>query len=102
MTPFVEVSKKGIAKTMLEGSLDPERLSLHVTEIPAGTRSHAPHIHAGVEAFFVLEGSGTIETEGQLVPIGTNEVVILDPSKLHGIANTGSVPMKYVVVLSKP
>jgi quercetin dioxygenase-like cupin family protein len=102
LTEFIEIQKKGVKKTLIESTLDPERLSLHISEIAAGTRAHPPHIHAGVEGFYVLEGAGAVETEGRRVPVAAGEIVILDPSKLHGLANTGDKPMKYIVIITKP
>lgn len=101
MSKFVEVQKKGIDRCWIGTQLDPDKLHLHITAIPAGERAHPPHTHNGVEAFYVLEGSGVIETEGETIPIKANQAVILDASHMHGLMNTGSVPMKYVVIIVK-
>jgi mannose-6-phosphate isomerase-like protein (cupin superfamily) len=101
MSTFDEVQKKGVDRCWLETSLDPEQLHLHITEIPAGTRAHPPHTHSGAEAFYILEGSGEIETVSGTIPLAANQVVILDASHLHGLVNTGSVPMKYIVIIAK-
>jgi len=102
MTSMVEVQKKGLDKCWLEDSLDPERLHMHITEIPAGTRAHPPHTHTGVEAFYVLEGSGVIETENGPISVMANQAVILDSTRQHGLVNTGNGPMKYIVIITKP
>ena len=99
---MAELNVKGIDKCWLEDTLNPDQLHLHVTEIPAGTRAHPPHTHAGVEAFYVLQGSGIIETVGGEVPIQANQAVILDASRMHGLVNTGDGPMKYVVIITQP
>jgi mannose-6-phosphate isomerase-like protein (cupin superfamily) len=101
MPDFNEIAKKGLAGFWIEASLNPERLSLHISEIAPGTRAHPPHVHAGAEAFYVLEGSGTIETEGRTIPVGVNQAVVIDPTRLHGFVNTGSTRLKYIVVLAK-
>ena len=102
MSKFNEVSKKGLSGFFVDASLDPDRLSLHISQIEPGTSAHPPHIHAGVEAFYVLEGSGAIELEGEITPVSANQGVVVDPTRLHGISNTGSVPMKYLVIIAKP
>ena len=101
MTSMVEVQKKGLDKCWLEDSLDPERLHVHITEIPAGTRAHPPHTHTGVEAFYVLEGIGVIETENGPISVKANQAVILDSTRQHGLVNTGNGPMKYIVIITK-
>jgi len=53
MSQFIEIQKKGLSHCWIAASLDPEKMSLHITEIPHGTRAHPPHAHNGTEAFSV-------------------------------------------------
>lgn len=102
MPQFKPITRKGMAGCFVDERLSPDQLSLHVSEIAPGTRAHAPHTHAGIEAFYVLEGSGVVQVEGGPdVPVSANQAVILDPSALHGLVNTGSAPMKYLVVIAR-
>jgi mannose-6-phosphate isomerase-like protein (cupin superfamily) len=102
MSKFNEISKKGLSGFFVDASLAPGRLSLHISQIEPGTSSHPPHTHAGVEAFYVLEGSGAVELEGETIAISANQAVAVDSTRLHGLSNTGSVPMKYLVIIAKP
>jgi mannose-6-phosphate isomerase-like protein (cupin superfamily) len=102
MSEFNEIAKKGLAGFWVEDSIDPDRLSLHISQIAPGTRAHPPHTHAGAECFYVLEGTGTLETEGRSITISANQAVVIDPAKLHGFVNTGTTTLKYIVVLTKP
>jgi mannose-6-phosphate isomerase-like protein (cupin superfamily) len=43
-----------------------------------------------------------IEMDGETVPVESNQAVILDPDRMHGLVNTGNVPMKYLVIIGKP
>ena len=101
MSQFIEIQKKGLSRCTIAASLDPEKLSLHISEIAPGTRAHPPHTHNGIEAFYVLEGSGAIETEGESIRVESNQTVILDANHMHGLVNTGNVPMKYLVIIAK-
>jgi mannose-6-phosphate isomerase-like protein (cupin superfamily) len=101
MNKFTEIELKGISQSWIVDTLDPDRLHLHITEVPAGARPHSAHAHEGAEAFYVLEGSGEVEMEGETVPVATNQVVILDATRMHGLVNTGSTPMKYIVIIAK-
>jgi mannose-6-phosphate isomerase-like protein (cupin superfamily) len=98
---FTQITKKGISKMFLESGVDPERLSLHISEAAAGARLHPPHTHAGLEAFYMIEGTGAVETEGGKQIIGPNECVIVDASKPHGLVNAGKTTMKYIVIIAK-
>jgi mannose-6-phosphate isomerase-like protein (cupin superfamily) len=97
---FVIRQTKGIDKCLAEAGLDPERLRMHISEIAPGTRAHAPHVHDAVEAFYVLQGQGTIEVGDERHTVGPNEVVILDARVPHGLENTGTTPMRYLVVIT--
>ena len=98
---FTEITKKGLTTFSLETGIDPERMSVHISEAEPGTRLHPPHTHAGLEGFYVLEGHGTVESAGGRQPIGPNEVVIVDASKPHGLINTRTTKMRYIVIIAK-
>jgi quercetin dioxygenase-like cupin family protein len=102
MSSFSVHNVKGVNKLLLADGLDPDRLHIHISEIEAGTRAHPPHTHDGVEAFYVLEGEGVMEVDGESYPLRANEAVVLDPGVIHGLVNTGSGKMRYMVIITKP
>jgi len=97
---FAERQRKGLARCLVETSLDPEKLRIHISEIAPGTSAHPPHVHDAVEAFYVLDGHGSVEIGPERYEIGPNEVIILDARTLHGLVNTGATPMRYMVVIT--
>jgi (S)-ureidoglycine aminohydrolase len=97
---FVTQEVKGITKYLVYTGIDPQQLRMHISEVPAGGRSHPPHEHAGLEAFYILEGHGTIEVEEEKHSLGPNEIIILDASKPHGLSNAGTTPMRYLVIIA--
>ena len=101
MSEFQPHPVKGIDRLLLDPSLHPDRLHLHLSEIGPGTRSHPPHTHEGVEAFYIIEGEGEAEIDGVRYPLKANEAIVLNPGVLHGLYNTGSGPMRYIVVIAK-
>ena len=98
---FIERPAKGLSRCLADAALDPEKLRMHITEIAPGTRAHPPHTHAALEAFYVLEGHGMVETGGEQLALGPNEVLVLDASVEHGLVNTGDTPMRYMVIIAK-
>ena len=56
---------KGLARLLTDVDLPPERLRIHISEVGPGERSHPPHQHDGVEAFYMLEGEGTLEIDAE-------------------------------------
>jgi (S)-ureidoglycine aminohydrolase len=98
---FVEHHPKGLARFLADADLSDKRLTIHISEVGPGARSHPPHQHEGVEAFYMLEGEGTLEIAEERQLIKANEAVVFDPTKLHGLVNTGETPMRYIVIIAR-
>ena len=98
---FLEQTVKGLSRYLIDEDLQGEPLHLHISQIEPGSWSHPPHTHDGVEAFYVLEGQGTLEIEGAHQLIGAGEAAVFDPTKLHGLLNTGTTPMRYIVIIAR-
>jgi quercetin dioxygenase-like cupin family protein len=99
--PFMQISKKGIGKFFLGPGVDPDSLSLHISEAEAGGRLHPPHTHSGLEGFYMIDGQATVETENGSQPIGPGECAIVDATTPHGLVNTGTTKMRYIVIIAK-
>ena len=98
---FQEHQAKGLARLLADVDLPPERLRIHISEVEPGQRSHPPHKHDGVEAFYMLAGEGTLEIDAEQQRIATGEAIVFDPTKLHGLVNSGDVPMRYIVIIAR-
>ena len=98
---FLEHQAKGLARLLTDMDLPPERLRIHISEVGPSERSHPPHQHAGVEAFYMLAGEGTLEIDAERQRIAAGEAIVFDPTKLHGLVNSGDVPMRYMVIIAR-
>lgn len=99
--PFTPQNVKGLHNYFVADDINSGALRLHISEIAPGTSAHPPHTHAGIEAFYVLEGRGVLSVEGESPqPIGPNEAIVLNPAKSHGLTNTGDTPMRYMVIIA--
>jgi len=97
---FSEIQAKGLAQCLVAASLDPRKLRIHISEVEAESRSHPAHTHAGVEAFYMLEGHATVEVEDERYTLGPNEALALDASRPHGIFNSGLTRVRYMVIIA--
>ena len=95
---FTSLQTKGIDKFLVAETIDPQKLRLHISVIEPGTRSHPQHTHPGIEAFYIFEGKGAVELEGEIHAVAANEAIQIDASRLHGLVNTGSTPLRYLVI----
>jgi XRE family transcriptional regulator, regulator of sulfur utilization len=96
-----DIQAKGLTKLLTMPGLVPDKLTIHISEVEPGSRSHPPHTHTGTEAFYVLEGQVTVEVDGELQPLGANESMVIDPTRPHGIFNSGSGRTRYMVIIVK-
>ncbi len=95
------VQKKGLDKFLIAENVDPQKLSIHISEVEPGNRSHAAHTHDGVEAFYVFEGQVTVEIEGERFPLNPNQAMAIDATRPHGIFNSGTTRTRYMVIITK-
>ena len=75
-----------------------DELELHVTTLPAGATSHAPHQHANEELVIIKEGTVEVLVDGQLKRVGPGSVVFNASNQMHSLRNIGSGPATYHVI----
>ena len=73
-------------------------LELHVTTLPAGATSHAPHKHPNEELVIVKEGTVEVLVDGQLKRVGPGSVVFNASNQMHSLRNVGDGPATYHVI----
>ena len=75
-----------------------DELELHVTTLPAGATSHAPHKHPNEELVIVKEGTVEVLVDGQLKRVGPGSVVFNASNQMHSLRNVGDGPATYHVI----
>jgi len=60
-----------------------------------GASPHPPHQHAEEEFLIIGEGTGEIECAGKITKVGPGAMMYCAGNTLHGITNTGKVPMTF-------
>ncbi len=98
---FEKIPVQGLTQCLIAEGLDPHKLRIHISDVAPASRSHAAHTHAGVEAFYVLEGQATVEVEDERYQLGPNEAILVDASRPHGIFNSGSTRTRYLVIIAQ-
>jgi quercetin dioxygenase-like cupin family protein len=74
-----------------------KHLLVSQTTLEAGQAPHPPHSHPEAEILIVTEGSGQVSLQGKASRIGPGGLLYAAPNDVHGISNSGSVPLKYCV-----
>ena len=68
-----------------------------VAVIKPGRQIHPPHRHAEEEYLMVTEGEGTWHLNGRERPARAGDMLYAAPWDVHGVRNTGRVPLRFVV-----
>ena len=93
-----EQSDWGEALTYFSGPTFGSREGLWaVATIKPGLEIHPPHQHEAEEFMMVLEGTGTWHLNGEEFPAHPGDTLYAEPWHIHGIKNTGTKPLKFVV-----
>lgn len=93
--------KKGLARCSIDDALRGEPLHFHISEVAAGQASHAPHQHDGTEAVYLIAGEATLTIGDESLRLQAGESVIFDPSRLHGLVNSGPITNRYMVIIGR-
>jgi mannose-6-phosphate isomerase-like protein (cupin superfamily) len=60
-----------------------------------GARPHPPHRHPEEEFLIIAAGTGEIECDGKTTAVGPGAIMYCAGQVLHGITNTGRVPLTF-------
>jgi quercetin dioxygenase-like cupin family protein len=52
------------------------------------------------EMLVILDGNGEVHFEGTQLPLGSRQTVYIPPRTTHFVKNTGTVPLRYVYVVT--
>jgi mannose-6-phosphate isomerase-like protein (cupin superfamily) len=66
-------------------------------------KSSTPHLHKEMEEiYYIIEGEGVIEIDGQTNIVKSGHAILLPIGSKHMITNTGQKVMKFISVDSPP
>ncbi len=76
--------------------------SLAEATVFAGTAS-ARHYHRETEEiYFILEGSGLMEIEGVIRPVGPGDAILIPPGARHEITAGADAPLRFLCACAPP
>ncbi|MET0553146.1 MAG: cupin domain-containing protein [Vicinamibacteria bacterium] len=74
-----------------------DELESHVTVLPAGEASHAPHQHPQEEVIVVREGTVEFFQNGKTTRVGPGGIAFMASMDSHAAKNVGDTPATYFV-----
>jgi quercetin dioxygenase-like cupin family protein len=75
-----------------------DELEIHVTTLPPGQASHAPHTHPEEEVIIVKEGTVEAYQAGRTRVVGPGAVLFMASQEPHAVKNVGTTPATYHVM----
>lgn len=69
-----------------------------VAVVKPGESVHPAHRHAEEEFLAIAEGSGVWHLDGKEFPAQKGDVLYIEPWVFHGLVNTGTEPLTFLVV----
>lgn len=64
----------------------------------SGDWHSTPHTHSCSELFYVIGGKGQFYIEGEIFPVSTNDLVIVNPNIEHTETSLNANPLEYIVL----
>ena len=75
-----------------------DQLEMHVTWLPPGQTTHAPHTHPNEEVIVVKEGTLEAFQNGKLTRVGPGGFLFMASNQPHNVVNVGDVMAVYHVI----
>jgi quercetin dioxygenase-like cupin family protein len=72
--------------------------TLKMSVVAPHSATHAPHVHAEDEFFFILEGNAELYLKGKWTSAQPYTSFYCPPNVEHGIRNAGDTELKYLVI----
>ncbi|GDX31150.1 hypothetical protein LBMAG15_00840 [Actinomycetes bacterium] len=83
----------------------PWKMDLEIWELPVGASEGAhshdesePEYGAMSEVYLLIEGSARMTMDGVTVELGPGDAVLAAPGVYHDLTNTGSIPLRVLVI----
>jgi ketosteroid isomerase-like protein/quercetin dioxygenase-like cupin family protein len=89
----------GMARSVLRSpTATLDELEIHVTALPAGKTTHAPHTHANEELIVIREGTLDAYQNGKLTRVGPGSLLFMGSNEPHNVTNVGDTTAVYHVI----
>ena len=75
-----------------------DQLEMHVTWLPPGQTTHAPHTHPNEEVIVVREGTLEAFQNGRKTRVGPGSVLFMASNEPHNVVNVGDTMAVYHVI----
>ena len=98
--PFTTKDGSTIRSLLDRSNAPVQNQSLAEATVPVGQPTQRHHHKLSEEFFFILEGAGTIEIDGELQPVSPGDAILIPPGAWHQI--TASETLRFLCCCAPP
>lgn len=100
--PFVTADGSTIRSILDSGNAPVEKQSLAEATLPAGGATQRHYHRDSEEFYFVLDGTGEMEMDGEVRPIGPGDAVLIPRGAWHQVRASDSGAVRFLCCCSPP
>ncbi len=90
-------------RSLLDLSVAPVRLqSLAEASLEPGQATEAHHHRLSEEIYYLLEGEGLMDVDGEVRRVGPGDAVLIPPGARHQITNDGGATLRFLCCCAPP
>jgi uncharacterized protein (TIGR02246 family) len=93
------LGSNGMSRSLLRApTATLDELEMHVTALPPGKTTHAPHAHPNEEVIVIREGTLEAFQNGKRTRVGPGSVLFMASNEPHNVVNVGETTAVYHVI----
>jgi mannose-6-phosphate isomerase-like protein (cupin superfamily) len=98
--PFTTADGSQIRSILDSTNAPVKNQSLAEASVPAGSATERHYHRDSEEFYFLLEGSGTMEIDGEKAEVGPGDAILIPPGAWHQI--TAKEPLRFLCCCAPP
>lgn len=100
--PFTTKDGSTIRSILDRTNAPVENQSLAEATLPPGTATERHYHKISEELYFLLEGSGEMEIDGETSPVGPGDAILIPAGAWHQITSTGTTTLRFLCCCAPP
>lgn len=101
-TPFTTADGSTIRSILDSSNAPVENQSLAEASLPAGGSTQRHYHRVSEEIYFILEGQGTMELDGEFRKVSPGDAVLIPPNAWHQITTEGEESLLFLCCCAPP
>ena len=101
-TPFTTADGSTIRSILDNTNAPVANQSLAEASLPAAGSTQRHYHKLAEEIYFILDGSGRMEIDGEERTVGPSDAILIPPNAWHQITNTGESPLRFLCCCAPP